>query len=223
MRRIFAAAAIAAAFGAASAANAATFSGNYSVSGYYNSDNGGLNIDIYNGSGSFNVANLVAGGSTTFNLFEITTPESVNIPDPGYNPNDDDGVSKTLHVDFTFSNPTNFPGSGPDATVNGFTVGLNGTNDDYGNLTWAGPAQVNFGSTGLLTITLSPATFDTYDYGHSVDWNIDHGNKAWVKATFALAAPTGGVPEPASWAMMISGFGMAGATLRRRRTAAAAA
>ncbi len=31
------------------------------------------------------------------------------------------------------------------------------------------------------------------------------------------------VPEPATWAMMIAGFGAVGATLRRRRTAAAAA
>ncbi|THD61667.1 MAG: PEP-CTERM sorting domain-containing protein [Phenylobacterium sp.] len=30
-------------------------------------------------------------------------------------------------------------------------------------------------------------------------------------------APTGGVPEPASWALMIAGFGLAGAGLRRRR------
>lgn len=30
---------------------------------------------------------------------------------------------------------------------------------------------------------------------------------------------TGGVPEPASWAMLILGFGLTGATMRRRRTA----
>jgi hypothetical protein len=36
------------------------------------------------------------------------------------------------------------------------------------------------------------------------------------------AAP-GAVPEPASWALMISGFGLAGAALRRRRSAAATA
>jgi hypothetical protein len=30
-------------------------------------------------------------------------------------------------------------------------------------------------------------------------------------------APTGGVPEPASWAMLIAGFGLTGANLRRRR------
>ncbi|MBA3895889.1 MAG: PEPxxWA-CTERM sorting domain-containing protein [Sphingomonadaceae bacterium] len=31
------------------------------------------------------------------------------------------------------------------------------------------------------------------------------------------------VPEPASWAMMIAGFGMAGVALRRRRALAAVA
>jgi hypothetical protein len=34
-------------------------------------------------------------------------------------------------------------------------------------------------------------------------------------------APVGGVPEPATWALMIMGFGTAGAMLRRRRTLAA--
>jgi hypothetical protein len=34
---------------------------------------------------------------------------------------------------------------------------------------------------------------------------------------------TGGVPEPATWTMLIGGFGLAGAALRRRRRAVAAA
>lgn len=34
-------------------------------------------------------------------------------------------------------------------------------------------------------------------------------------------APTSGAPEPAAWALMIGGFGLAGATFRRRRTMAA--
>jgi hypothetical protein len=31
----------------------------------------------------------------------------------------------------------------------------------------------------------------------------------------------GGVPEPSSWAMLIAGFGLVGATMRRRRTVVA--
>lgn len=38
-----------------------------------------------------------------------------------------------------------------------------------------------------------------------------------------LAAPAGAVPEPASWAMMMSGFGVIGATMRRRKRAPRAA
>lgn len=34
--------------------------------------------------------------------------------------------------------------------------------------------------------------------------------------------PSGPVPEPASWAMMIAGFGLTGAMLRRRRAVIAA-
>ncbi|MBL8771217.1 MAG: PEPxxWA-CTERM sorting domain-containing protein [Phenylobacterium sp.] len=37
-----------------------------------------------------------------------------------------------------------------------------------------------------------------------------------------LPTPTGAVPEPATWLLMIGGFGLAGAALRRRRAAVAA-
>ena len=40
---------------------------------------------------------------------------------------------------------------------------------------------------------------------------------------FDRVSVTGGVPEPASWALMIAGFGLTGATLRRRRAQTAAA
>jgi hypothetical protein len=34
--------------------------------------------------------------------------------------------------------------------------------------------------------------------------------------------PPGGIPEPATWAMLIAGFGLVGAAARRRRAALAA-
>lgn len=39
---------------------------------------------------------------------------------------------------------------------------------------------------------------------------------------FDVDVIAGGVPEPASWAMLIAGFGLVGAGMRRRRTAVAA-
>ena len=44
-------------------------------------------------------------------------------------------------------------------------------------------------------------------------------NDACAFTREVLAAPGGGVPEPASWALMILGFGGAGVALRRRRAA----
>jgi len=65
-------------------------------------------------------------------------------------------------------------------------------------------------------------------------WESDLNKVASIQVTnqtadnFVISAQSGylqangGVPEPASWALMISGFGLAGAALRRRRTLAAA-
>jgi len=47
------------------------------------------------------------------------------------------------------------------------------------------------------------------------------GGPAVIRFTINEAQVTGSVPEPATWTMMIMGFGAAGALLRRRRTAIA--
>ncbi|MES3026694.1 MAG: PEPxxWA-CTERM sorting domain-containing protein [Pseudomonadota bacterium] len=70
-------------------------------------------------------------------------------------------------------------------------------------------------------------TFGTNPIGGSfypqlVSYNT--GERAYNE-TFGVqfSAVTASVPEPASWAMMISGFGMIGATMRRRRGTTTAA
>ena len=59
-----------------------------------------------------------------------------------------------------------------------------------------------------LAINASPG----FQGGADESWGIDN---------FSLSASTGAIPEPSSWALMIAGFGLSGAVLRRRRTAVA--
>ena len=82
---------------------------------------------------------------------------------------------------------------------------------------------------------LTPNATDWYNDGGGViqqlvRWNLPTGF-GLTSITFTqdhpvdgaiLAGVTLGVPEPATWAMMIGGFGLAGAMLRRRRAPAAA-
>lgn len=73
--------------------------------------------------------------------------------------------------------------------------------------------------------------FDDIAAGLQVSIDIDATNAGWA-VTLGKSAlstdgsvvppPTSGVPEPAAWAMMISGFGLVGAAARRRRSFVAA-
>jgi len=55
-------------------------------------------------------------------------------------------------------------------------------------------------------------------------FNMDFGkgavsDKLVISDPSVPTGPTGSVPEPASWAFMVSGFGMMGAAMRRRKSA----
>jgi PEP-CTERM motif len=58
----------------------------------------------------------------------------------------------------------------------------------------------------------SSGSWDTFD----IPFNRNPARLSHI-VFFGSAAAAGAVPEPASWAMMIGGFGMAGAAIRRRR------
>jgi hypothetical protein len=162
---------------------------------------------------------LGATDPQTFDLFTVYTNES-DVE------NGEDTVAKPISVSFTFSAPT------PNQVdpVTGETYGdydpilLFGFIyiGDYhaGELAWSngGQAQMVYGDnlTGLMTITLNGGEFNEGAYG------LNEGKKKGLKvrATFDWdrdPTPTTAVPEPATWALMIGGFGMAGAALRRRR------
>jgi len=100
--------------------------------------------------------------------------------------------------------------------------GLNGT----GNLLATLSLAPNSGScpgynAGFCPFSAKGVTFD--GIGKSISFAGVANQIVFDDITFGSAIPgpdTGpgnGVPEPATWAMMIAGFGMAGAALRRRR------
>ena len=62
-----------------------------------------------------------------------------------------------------------------------------------------------------------------YSVNSVFDGNATSGfaNTAGTITQFTGTALAGTVPEPASWALMIGGFGLVGASLRRRRAVAA--
>lgn len=64
----------------------------------------------------------------------------------------------------------------------------------------------------------APGGYSLYEYSSVT------GNYSSVNGDFAISEVGGGVPEPATWALMLAGFGLSGAALRsmRKQTAVAA-
>jgi hypothetical protein len=102
----------------------------------------------------------------------------------------------------------------------------------YDNVVWPGPGQQQLSNPGILFLGASGAEYnlfsdDPVNYelykaipGVGYDGN-SHGTISMVQTFSQDVRGAGGVPEPATWAMMILGFGGVGALLRRRRQAAA--
>jgi len=74
----------------------------------------------------------------------------------------------------------------------------------------------------FLTFGSAPGGGTRYPYFVSYNTLEEAYNQTSGMQFSAVSAP-GGVPEPASWALMIGGFGLAGAALRRRQATTSAA
>ena len=81
------------------------------------------------------------------------------------------------------------------------------------------PTQNPLISGGGLLFNIAGDEVNIYSDGPGPETYRFYSRASGVNAgNFALTQVGGAVPEPASWALMIGGFGLAGAALRRRRT-----
>ena len=70
---------------------------------------------------------------------------------------------------------------------------------------------------------MATALIAAFNQGNLFGLDKGPGYELPVYATFDWVNDPTAAPEPATWALMISGFGLAGAGLRRRRAVAATA
>ncbi len=142
------------------------------------------------------------GGSSTFNFFNIWTDETTINPD--------DTISMDISATLNFSDPI----SG--GTIHGVTVGgsiLFGL-AQWGQVTWNGPTIITLGDR-VFSISFTNETFNFGFFG----LNGGPGYGATVQ-TIVTQISSRAVPESSS-TLALSGLGLAGLLLFRRRRLAA--
>ncbi len=147
-----------------------------------------------------------------------------------------DGLGPSSTAEDIIANTTNaFPDCSTGAiAAGGFTsAGTSGENLATISLNTAcdgGAIRLNPGDRFVVISTLQAISnrggFTDASHTFSIVYDTEH---TYYAGTHDVVSPdifksiTSNVPEPGTWAMMIVGFGLLGATLRRRREAAAAA
>lgn len=204
MRKIFSAAAMAVAMLSATAANAGAM--------LFDFDDANSSVNVVSNTPDFCIfgsckltadlldpfanVSIQEGQSETFDFVTFYVSK-------GFGFDTDARVEAQLAFVTPDSDPVGTGGTGNYLRLGGiFTPGL-----VAGSLIWDNPVQ---------QITLANGSKFTVAFSNL--HGVTFGDNATSTVTVTVDSI---VPEPASWALMIGGFGMAGATLRRRRALAA--
>jgi hypothetical protein len=206
-----AAAAVALSFAAAPAAEASTLLAGTVDNVQANHVDPGLVVNTGNFN-SFSLPLELGVTSAPVGLFSIWTNES----DIGW----DDLAHSSIFVQLKFTDPTGPWAGGP---IGGETFGVWGIFKEGGRVEWDGPAIYTFGNGGKLQVSLNDTNFNWGKFSLNPSTKPGQEYGAVVEAKFKLLELPSAVPEPATWAMMITGFGLAGVAIRRRRETLVAA
>jgi hypothetical protein len=176
-----------------------------------------------------NAAVLVADGITyNLTLDSITnggTTANYTLAISGINTASDTEGGRTGINAFAFSDPT--VGTVTSGTSTGFTFKTGGLNSSGCNLTGNffcfannGYTLPNSSSVSLdFSVTSNMVgSWTNWTPDFKIDWTGSKNNYDLV----SLAIPVNAVPEPATWALMLLGFGGIGVAMRRRRNVAPA-
>ena len=187
-------------------------------------------------------AALISSAAQATVVFSYAGPYTPAQPSPGglYNPAPFGGTGAAL-LTFTIDGYASLDGA--NSYEDDFTLNLNGVDILKGTFDMGGgganivffapagsvitPTSFGFFAGGKtdfsVPITLNGSNTLTWSYTSPGPDNGPGGqgvgDESWSLQD--VTVNTLGVPEPATWALMIGGFGMAGAALRRRRAIAA--
>jgi hypothetical protein len=158
-------------------------------------------------------------GATTVNFATVTLPNNVVYLHPGSIAGEDailrftaaTADTYTLNGSFIRLDETLTPNGGQDGVLASiFKVSGSTYTSLYSNVL-VGSLNSSIGFTGLST-TLAAGDHLEFVVDRRTAFNTD---STGPKATITTGS-VGTVPEPATWAMMLFGFGLVGSTLRRR-------
>ncbi|MGL6043506.1 MAG: PEPxxWA-CTERM sorting domain-containing protein [Sandaracinobacteroides sp.] len=143
------------------------------------------------------------------------------------------GTGSSL-VSFPFTDTSLFPANGAGSSNggrNGFQTALLTTNlflSDKSVVTWTMSADDDAwvfingtlltGLGGVHPVAASPIGTITLNAGNH-DIRVFFADRHTTQSSLSFSATAAAVPEPATWAMLISGFGLVGWAARRRRPA----